>query len=382
MEFHEKSLELNITHEILNLADSWCWFLTTIQLWGYWSPKHRLPFLKFPKSTAGGFHITTEGKNDPTGNAGGGYDVRIKAGLGRHLLFIQYKKGDLVTTSPDPKSQFNNSPHDHFKFKINGTTTDQHFVLRDLANGIGNTKGNAVVYALPLIADISELEANAGNLIRKTKFISIKDIDNQAASQTPSVSFIKGMEHNIRVGKFDLNRCEVNSYYFSFFGKDRTPQIIADIIAIKFEKTLSYFLKTLEADYKKYDLFKDYIRFELQQSFIKYTIYLLGYFEVSPNKLDIAFVKNNSNSFNLDELNKYESKSRDIEILSEVFNALGEFENFISSIDNNPENIFNKEIPQYKPKFLIHSEGENEFNIKFEQDTSVDIIAGINCLII
>ena len=76
MEFHEKSLELNITHEILNLADSWYWFLTDIPLWRYWRPRYRLPFLKFPKSTSGGFHITTEGKDDPTGNAGGGFDVR------------------------------------------------------------------------------------------------------------------------------------------------------------------------------------------------------------------------------------------------------------------------------------------------------------------
>ncbi len=81
MEFHEKSLELNITHELLNLADSWYWFLTDIPLWRYWRPRYRLPFLKFPQSSSGGFHITTEGKNDPTGEAGGGYDVRIKTGV-------------------------------------------------------------------------------------------------------------------------------------------------------------------------------------------------------------------------------------------------------------------------------------------------------------
>ena len=382
MEFHEKTLELNITHELLNLADSWYWFLTDIPLWRYWRPRHRLPFLKFPKSISGGFHITTEGKNDPTGNAGGGFDVRIKTGSGGHLLFIQYKKGDLVTTSPDPKSEFNKSPHDHFKFKINGTTTDQHFVLRDLANGIGKTNGNAVVYALPLIADMDELEANAGKLIRKTKFISISDIDIQAAAQNPSVSFTKGMEHNFRVGKFDLNRCEVNFFFFFFYGKDRTSEIIADIIAIKFQKTLSYFLKTIETNYKKYDLFEEYIPYGLQQSFLQYTRYLLHYFEVSPTKLDIPFIKNNSNYFYPDEFNEYESTSRDIEILTSVFNALSEFEKFINSIDNNPERIFKKDIPQYEPKFLIQSEGDNGFNIKFEEQTSLEIIEGINYLVI
>ena len=381
MQFHEKTLELNITHELLNLADSWYWFLTDIPLWRYWRPRHRLPFLKFPKSTSGGFHITTEGKNDPTGNAGGGFDVRIKTGSGGHLLFIQYKKGDLVTTSPDLKSIFNNLPHEYSKFKINSTTTNQHFVLRDLANGIGKTKGNAVVYALPLIADMDELEANAGKLIRKTKFISIADIDRQAAAQKPSVSFTKGMEHNFRVGKFNLNRCEVNFFYFSFYGKDRTSEIIADIIAIKFQKTLSYFLKVIETNYKKYKLSEEYIQYGLQQSFVQYARYLLHYFEVSPTKLDIPFIKN-YNNFYSNEFNEYESTSRDIELLTSVFNALSEFEKFISSIDKNHEKILSKDIPQYEPKFLIQSESENGFNIKFEEQTSLEIIEGINYLVI
>ncbi len=111
MKFHEKSLESNITHELLNLADSWCWFLTDIPLWRYWRPRYRLPFIKFPKSTSAGFHITTEGKDDPTGTAGGGFDIRIKAGIGKHLLFIQFKQGKLQKLSPSPKSIFSKAPH-------------------------------------------------------------------------------------------------------------------------------------------------------------------------------------------------------------------------------------------------------------------------------
>jgi len=382
MKFHEKSLELNITHELLNLADSWYWFLTDIPLWRYWRPTNLLPFLKFPKSTAGGFHITIEGKNDPTGNAGGGYDVRIKTGSGGHLLFIQYKEGKLVTTSPNLKSEFNNLPHEHFEFKINGTSTNQHFVLRDLANGIGKIKGNAVVYALPLIADMDELEANAGKLIRKTKFISIADIDYQAAAQTPSVSFVKGKEHKFRVGKEDMSRCEVNFFFFFFSGKDRVSEIVADIIAIRFQKTLSYFIKTLETNYKKYGLLEEYIANGLHQSFVQYTRYLIHYFEVSPSKLDIPFIKDNNKYFHQDEFNEYESSERDIEIITAVLKALGDFEKFISALDNNPENIFRQEIPQYEPKFLIHSEGDNGFNIEFEESTSLEIIEGINYLVI
>lgn len=382
MEFHEKSLELNITHELLNLTDSWYWFLTDIPLWRYWRPRHRLPFLKFPKSSSQGFHITTEGKNDPTGKAGGGYDVRIKTGLGDHLLFIQYKKGELITSSPGPKSEFNTSPHEHFKFKINSTSTDQHFVLRDLANGIGRAKGNAVVYAFPLIADMTELESNAGKLLRKTKFVSIADIDSQAALQDPPVSFTKGKEHSFRISKFDLNRCEVNFFFFFFNGKDRTPEIISDIIAISFQKTLSYFIKTIESNYKEYDLLEDYIPNGLQQSFVQYLRYLLHYFEVSPYKLNIVFLQNYTRYFSEGEFSKYDNSTRDIEIVMSVFTALSEFENFIKSIDSNPEKIFSKEIPQYEPRFLIKNNSENGFKIQFKEESSKEVIEGINYLVI
>jgi hypothetical protein len=85
--------------------------------------------------------------------------------------------------------------------------------LRNLASGIGATNGNAVVYAFPLIGDMDELEKNAGKLVRKTKFISISDIDAHAAVN--GVSFAKDQEHKFRVGKLDMNRCEVN--FFTFF---------------------------------------------------------------------------------------------------------------------------------------------------------------------
>ena len=380
MEFHEKSLELNITRELLNLADSWYWFLTDIPLWRYWRPRYRLPFLKFPPSTAGGFHITTEGKNDPTGQAGGGYDVRIKTGIGGHLLFIQYKKGDFTSAIPDPKSEFAKAPHEHFKFKINSTSTNQHFVLRDLAYGIGKVKGNAVVYAFPLIADMDELEANAGKLIHKTKFISITDIDAQA--KTDKVTFTMGQEHNFRVCRANMNRCEVNYFFMAYRGKDRSAEIISDVIAVRFQKTLSYFIKAIEKNYREYELYEDYIPYGLQQSFIQYTRYLLHYFEVATNKLDIPYLKQYGNYFYPDEFNEYKNSERDIEILSSVFNSLKEFGEFINSLDRNPEKIFSREIPKYKPQFLITSDGDNGFRIKFGEQTSQEAIESINYIIV
>lgn len=379
MKFHEKSLELNITRELLNLADSWYWFLTDIPLWRYWRPRYRLPFLKCPKSTAAGFHITTEGKKDSTGEAGGGYDVRIKTGVGGCLLFIQYKKGEFITISPDPKSEFAKSPHEHFKFEINSTKTNQHFVLRDLSNGIGKTNGNAVVYAFPLISNMAELEANAGKLIRKTKFISIADIDAQAKAN--SVVFNKGQEHNFRVGKSDMNRCEVNYFYLFFSGKDRTPEIIADIIAVKFQKTLSYFINSIEKNYRNYGLFEGYIPYGVQQSFIQYIRYLLHYFEVSPSKLNISFLNRYAPQFPQQEFSEYENSPRDIEILFAVANALSRFEEYINTLGERPEEIFSKDIPKYNPEFLIPCDDDG-IKIRFDEKVSTEVIESINYLTI
>lgn len=380
MEFHEKTLELNITHELLNLADSYFWFLKDIPLWDYWRPAHRLPFFNVPKSTAGGFHITTEGKDDPTGNAGGGFDVRIKSGSGGHLLFIQYKKGDLQTSSPDPKSEFNTAPHEHFKFKINSTSTNQHFVLRNLANGIGGSKGNAVVYAFPLIEDMADLEANAGNLIRRTKFVSVADIDKQAKRQTPKVSFKKNKEHNFRVGKFDMNRCEVNYFFFFFGGIDRTPEIIADIIGVKVQEALESFLKSIENNDRQSDAYKDFIAFQLRESFIRYLRYLLHYFEVSPAKLSVDFLEKYEDYFYAGEFASYDDQQRDIDILNEVFKALSEFENFISKLNSREENLYSKNVPRYFTEFLLDAREIDALNIRFEDEESKEIIEGISYL--
>jgi len=380
MKFQEKTLESNITHELLNLADSWYWFLTDIPLWRYWRPRYRLPFVKHPKSTSAGFHITTEGKDDSTGNAGGGFDIRIKAGFGKHLLFIQFKKGELNTTSPDSSSEFSKPPHDHYVFEINGTMTDQHFVLRNLANGVGKLKNNAVVYAFPLIKDMNDLEANAGKLVRKTKFISIADIDKEATKA--GVTFTKGQIHNFRVGVPDMNRCEVNFFYFLFGSPDRTPEIIADIIATRFQKTLAYYLKEIESNFKSYELFEGYIPFGLQQSFIQYIRFLLHYFEVSPTKLNIPFLNSYKEYFHQNEFGEYSNSERDIQILNSTFKELSPFEEFISKLDKNPEKIYIEQIPSYEPKFLIPSNGDKSINIEFNAEDSREVIESVYYLVL
>lgn len=382
MKFHEKSLELNITHELLSLTDSWYWFLTDIPLWRYWRPKQRLPFLKFPKSTSGGFHITSEGKSDSSGEEGGGYDVRIKSGLGKYLLFIQYKLGDLIATSPDPKSIFDTPPHDHYKFKINSTTTNQHFLLRELANGIGKKQGNAVVYAFPLIKDMNDLENNAGKLIRRTKFISIQDLDDQA--KLNNVSFAKNKEHNFRVGQDNMNRCEVNYYYYSFTGKDKAPELIADIVALSFNKSLTFFINEIEIRYQK-NINLYYFPGGLRRAFGQYLKYLLHHFEVAPSSLTEVSRKLYDEFINLkfpkNEFSEYQSTSRDIEIVSAVFNALSTFKEYILNPIQS-DSFLNRNIPIYTPTLFIFNEGDSGFEIKIGQDFNLEDMDSINYIVV
>lgn len=386
MKFHEKSLELNITHEILGLADSWYWFLSEIPLWRYWRPRYRLPFLKHPRSTAGGFHITSEGKSDPTGEQGGGFDVRIKAGLGGHLLFIQYKLGERISTSPDPKSIFNSAPHEHFKFKINSTSTNQHFLLRDLADGIGKAKGNAIVYALPLIADMAELEAFAGKLIRKTKFVSIADIDAQATLN--GVTIAKNVEHSFRVGVDDMNRCEMNLLFFFFAGKDRAPEIIADVIALSFQKHLVYYVEEIEKNYKRYDLYHGYIAEGLQRAFGQYLRYLLHFFEVSPTALDqqnrLLFAQFSSIEDTVEEFAGYPNDKRDMEIITRCFNALSAFRDYIANPvkTKGKEVVVDREVPKYQPSIFVETQGENGYRLVVSPEYSEEDIGNVCYLVI
>ncbi len=226
---------------------------------------------------------------------------------------------------------------------------------------------------------MDDMEANAGNLVRKTKFISIKDIDLEASKA--KVEFKRNKQHNFRVGINDMNRCEVNYYYFPFFGIDRTPEIIADIIAVGFQKNLSYFLSEIKDNFKKYDLYEGYISFGLQQAFIQYSRYLFHYFEVSPSKLNFSFSYRINEYFYSNEFEKYLSSERDEFILNSIFEALKPFQDFIFNLDNTPESILEYKMPSYEPSFIIPFIDDNGIKIAMDEE-SYDIIRDLSYIAI
>ena len=137
----EKTLELNITHEILSLADSFWWFLQPISLKRYWRPNWSFPFIPTPKSFATGLPINLEGKK------GGGYDVCINSpanfqGGNPRLLFMQFKAGVEKQFHSDKASVFFGDalkPNIHVEFDFNSNARhNQHQLLKMLATKAGN----------------------------------------------------------------------------------------------------------------------------------------------------------------------------------------------------------------------------------------------------
>lgn len=348
MPLHEKTFELNITHELLNLADSWSWFLSDISLWKYWRPRYRLPLFDLKPGLATGLHINIEGKNDPTGESGGGYDVRIQTHDGR-LLFVQYKNSVLESASPDPQSIFNTPPHAHLAFGINNNNKkDQHVLLQNLANSIGSRQNNAVVYAFPLFADMQEVIAASGKLLRKTKFVSVADIDAEASKK--GITIIKGKKHHFRVCRIDENRCELNDVFIPFLLPDRTDKVVAEALAIRFERILRLFFK--EVALKAMDLDKNTLSIGLRYAYIHYLKFLHQYFDVSIREtsfydMDWAYTENYDG-----DSKEMESSSdkRDIGIVNAILSALTPYTKFI---DQFTPADFQQAPPAFQPSLFI-----------------------------
>jgi hypothetical protein len=216
----EKTLELNITHEILSLADSFWWYLQPVSLKRYWRPYTRFPLISGPKSFATGLHINLEGRK------GGGYDVCINSpsnfqGGSPRLLFMQFKAGTEQAFCTDSKSIFYGDamkPSVHVEFEINNNgKRNQHRLLTDLAAKAGNK--DAVLYVFPRIVNEVQLMANVGRLLGKTSFISLSDIDAKAA--LAGVTIDDGRPHKFRTCYHEYYKNEVNFFFF-FFGMPNT----------------------------------------------------------------------------------------------------------------------------------------------------------------
>lgn len=363
MNLHEKSLELNITHELLNLADSFGWHLGNITNFSIWESsikKSKINVLK--KAVAYGLHSNIEGKDDYNGHAGGGYDVKIKSGQNESVVFIQYKKGEYSEKKPKKnkdgnESIFNVDNTKYFKFELNNTSTNQHFKIRRLSDHITQQNGNAVVYAFPLIKDIPDLDNNAGKIIRLTKFISIKDIDDEAIKQNRP--FEENHSHSYRICAENMDKTEMNYYYYYYRGLDNSVGIICDVIILGIQKALRNFIKNINMSE---EYFKNKFTEILGKTIDSYRNYIFDYFEV-PSNFDVSSYYNSGGYYTYTDQNEYSdsiTKKRDILIVHEVIEYLKSLSELVKDFEPNLISI-----PPYKPKYFTLNV---ELNIAFKSE--------------
>jgi hypothetical protein len=244
-EINEKTFELNITNELLNLSRSFIWYFDHC----HWC---HFPFLGDRSLLRQFLHqvtlfaegLTQAEENDPLY---GGYDVSINYrypnGQDGRLMFLQYKAGIRKAYSNRVNSMFyrltatneNRSPK-HILFTFNDAAEGtQHSTLRNLANSDG-IRPNSVIYVFPRITEKTDFNNKVGNLIYHSSFVPVLEIDNQAYNQTPPIIINDGITHNYRTS-YDGLTSEVNFFFFSYFYDNKfIYELLSELICIQIER--------------------------------------------------------------------------------------------------------------------------------------------------
>lgn len=367
----EKTLELNITHEILSLADSFWWFLQPVSLKRYWRPHWRFPLMQPPRSFATGLHINLEGKK------GGGYDVCINSpsnfqGGNPRLLFMQFKAGIEKSFNSNPSSIFygdSNNPNIHVEFDINNNEKrNQHALLKTLALKAGNK--DAVVYVFPRIVNETQLTQNIGKLLGKTTFLSIDDIDTKAAAN--KIKIDDGNPHKFRTCYRDWSRNEIN-LLLVLLGKINDPgKYLGEIFSIRMYRGLQSLKKVQVEKYpiSKYHIMDAMIRHILNLG-IHFSIsladisqYLAKYSQFSERFYFIYEFEDFTKAYQIDETENRFVK----EIFDDILKSLSQYFYWIEEI----RSFEDSKIPQPPSDFTIElTENGIRFELEFENEENI-----------
>ncbi|KGK30526.1 hypothetical protein [Cellulophaga sp. E6(2014)] len=267
-EVNEKTFELNITNELLNLSKSFLWYLDYSSLSHLFPRNYWQEFLKQNVLFAEG--LTQEEESSATG----GYDVSINIKSSRktydnRLLFLQYKAGVNKTRCNHKDSHFNVSQKhirdtNHVLFTFNDAAhKKQHSILRGLAN-TPSIQAESVLYVFPRITTKDDFNDKVGNLIEHTSFVPVLELDKQANAQSPSIAINDGVVHKYRTS-YDGEKSEVNFFFFFFKYKKTTYfKILSELICVQIERLAHFLIKkdgTLDRNFKDLVLnaFRDFI---------------------------------------------------------------------------------------------------------------------------
>ncbi len=264
-EVNEKTFELNITNELLNLSKSFIWYLDHFQWFNFPPIRNRNIISQYIRqATFFAEGLTQEEESNPLT---GGYDVSINFnhpnGLEGRLIFLQYKAGIRMSYSNRTVSKFyrrtaraEGRSAEHVLFTFNDAADGtQHSTLRSLANASG-VNPNSVLYIFPRITEKTDFKNKVGNLISNSSIVPVLEIDNQAANQNPPITINDGVSHKYRTS-YDGTTSEVNFFFFFFFYDDKIiSEILSELICIQIERFSKLLLKE-ESPYL--DLFLDII---------------------------------------------------------------------------------------------------------------------------
>jgi len=250
-EINEKTFELNITNELLNISKSFIWYLDHFHWFHFPHRRNRDVISRFMNQVT----LFAEGltQEQESNTLTGGYDVSINYshpnGQDGRLMFLQYKAGIRKSYSNKSVSKFyrqtakaegRSSEHVLFSFNDAAEGT-QHSTLRNLANST-NINPNSVLYVFPRITEKPDFKNKVGNLIPNSSFIPVLEIDNQAANQTPPITINNGVSHKYRT-TYDGLTSEVNFFFFFFFYDNKIiTELLSELICIqikRFAKRLS-----------------------------------------------------------------------------------------------------------------------------------------------
>ncbi|MEA3202124.1 MAG: hypothetical protein QOE90_3552 [Thermoplasmata archaeon] len=227
----EKTLELNVTRELLDEADALAPMLAGVALGSRAIPASRARLLarRLRPAYAVGVPIDQETSHD--------VEVHMTDLGGRPCVFFyQFKRPRFQRYSR--KGAFKGSsasPRPHYLFGVNDNgAKDQHVAMTRLARTLPNPK--AVLYALPRIATHADLLKRLGVLLSVTSMVAADEVDAEAARQGKPI--LAGQSHHLAVSPGGA-QWELRSEPAPLEEvPDRAVDLAADIVAVRASRVL------------------------------------------------------------------------------------------------------------------------------------------------
>ena len=228
MALTEKTLELNVTHELLALGQGIWQVLWATKLWSLTCGS-----VIGPPIYAAGLSLQDELTH--------GWDVSLDlppmGSIPARIAFLQFKMGKRRKYSRLSGSIFK-SPStkdtEHVLFGINNNSEkNQHSRLR--GTGLASGAPESAIYALPLFTDEAQVRRSLGGLLANTVFFSVPDVD-AATLHDPVVD---GTERHVAISKEDPAIREFRSKPVTFEANEIGGKLIGEIAALRLHRALS-----------------------------------------------------------------------------------------------------------------------------------------------